>query len=124
MKSTGEVMGTAKTFGKAYDKAQDAAGSALPDEGTAVVDVDVDGFGEYYDLGEFEGLDTAIQRGEVDLLVTRDRDALETAVEEDITYFSTEASAEAALEALEARDDPLDVESVGDRPKQSREWGK
>ncbi|WP_276298890.1 carbamoyl-phosphate synthase large subunit [Halorussus lipolyticus] len=124
MKSTGEVMGTAETFGKAYDKAQDAAGSPLPDEGTAVVDLEVDGFGDYYDLETFEDLETAIQRGEVDLLVTRNRDALEAAVEEDITYFSTEASAEAALEALAAREEPLDVESVGSRKKQSREWGR
>ncbi|WP_135823920.1 carbamoyl-phosphate synthase large subunit [Halorussus ruber] len=124
MKSTGEVMGTAETFGKAYDKAQDAAGSPLPDEGTAVVDLDVDGFEEYYDLDTFEDLETAIQRGEVDLLVTRNRDALEAAVEEEVTYFSTEASAEAALEALAAREDPLDVESVDTRAKESREWGK
>jgi carbamoyl-phosphate synthase large subunit len=124
MKSTGEVMGTADDFGKAYDKAQDAAGSPVPENGTAVVDLPVEGFDEYYDLGEFEDLETAIQRGEVDLLVTRNRDALETAVEEDVTYFSTEASAEAALEALAARDEPLDVESVDSRAKESREWGK
>jgi carbamoyl-phosphate synthase large subunit len=123
MKSTGEVMGTAATFAKAYDKAQDAAGSPLPESGTAVVDLDVDGFDEYYDIDEFEDLETAIQRGEVDLLVTRNRGALEAAVEEDITYFSTEASAEAALEALAAREDPLDVESVDTRAKDSRDWG-
>jgi carbamoyl-phosphate synthase large subunit len=124
MKSTGEVMGTADAFGKAYDKAQDATGSPIPEGGTAVVDLDVDGFGEYYDVESFDDLETAVQRGEVDLLVTRDRDALETAVEEDVTYFSTEASAEAALEALAARDEPLDVQSVDSRAKESREWGQ
>ncbi|NEU55782.1 carbamoyl-phosphate synthase large subunit [Halorussus sp. MSC15.2] len=124
MKSTGEVMGTADTFGKAYDKAQDSTGKPIPEGGTAVVDLPVDGFEEYYDVAEFDDLTTAIQRGEVDLLVTRNRDALETAVEEEITYFSTEASAEAALEALAAKDEPLDVKPVGDRPKQSRKWGK
>ncbi len=54
MKSTGEVMGTADSFGKAYEKAQSAASNALPTDGVAVVDLDVDGFGEYYELGEFE----------------------------------------------------------------------
>ncbi|MFC4447621.1 carbamoyl-phosphate synthase large subunit [Halorussus aquaticus] len=124
MKSTGEVMGTADTFGKAYDKAQDSTGKPIPEGGTAVVDLSVDGFEEYYDVAEFDDLTTAIQRGEVDLLVTRNRDALETAVEEEITYFSTEASAAAALEALAAKDEPLDVKPVGDRPKRTRDWGR
>jgi len=46
------------------------------------------------------------------------------AVEEEITYFSTEASARAALEALDAAADPLDVAPVDERPKAAREWGK
>jgi carbamoyl-phosphate synthase large subunit len=124
MKSTGEVMGTADTFAKAYEKAQSAAGSALPEGGTAAVDLPVEGFDEYYDVQEFDDLAGALQSGEVDLLVTRDREALETAVEEEVPYYSTEASAAAALEALDARDEPLDVESVGDRPKEARQWGK
>jgi carbamoyl-phosphate synthase large subunit len=124
MKSTGEVMGTADTFGKAYEKAQSAAGSALPESGTAVIDLPVDGFEEYYDVQTFDDLSEALRAGEIDLLATRNRDALETAVEEEVPYYSTEASAAAVLEALEARDEPLDVESVGDRPKQTREWGR
>ncbi|MFW5655077.1 MAG: hypothetical protein ACOCYW_05450, partial [Roseicyclus sp.] len=35
MKSTGEVMGTADTFGKAYQKAQMAVSKPIPLEGTA-----------------------------------------------------------------------------------------
>ncbi|WP_158055731.1 carbamoyl-phosphate synthase large subunit [Halorussus halophilus] len=125
MKSTGEVMGTADTFGKAYDKAQDSTGSPIPKEGgTAVVDFDIDGFGEYYDLDSFDDVTEALKRGKIDLLVTDDREALEMAVEEEVPYFSTEASARAALEALAAKDDPLDVQSVGDRPKTQREWGQ
>jgi carbamoyl-phosphate synthase large subunit len=124
MKSTGEVMGTADTFGKAYEKAQSAAGSALPEDGTAVVDLPVEGFDEYYDVREFDDLTAALQTGEVDLLVTRDREALETAVEEEVPYYSTEASARAALEALDAGDEPLDVNPIDARPKTSREWGK
>ena len=39
MKSTGEVMGAAATFGAAYAKAQLAAGQKLPDQGTAFISV-------------------------------------------------------------------------------------
>ena len=39
MKSTGEVMGAAATFGLAYAKAQLAAGQRLPDRGTAFLSV-------------------------------------------------------------------------------------
>jgi carbamoyl-phosphate synthase large subunit len=39
MKSTGEVMGIADTFGAAFAKAQLAAGTVLPDEGTVFISV-------------------------------------------------------------------------------------
>ncbi|MEL7311527.1 MAG: carbamoyl-phosphate synthase large subunit, partial [Pseudomonadota bacterium] len=39
MKSTGEVMGTGRTFGEAYAKAQLASGVVLPRGGTAIVSV-------------------------------------------------------------------------------------
>jgi carbamoyl-phosphate synthase large subunit len=39
MKSTGEVMGGAATFGVAFAKAQQAAGQRLPDRGTAFISV-------------------------------------------------------------------------------------
>ena len=39
MKSTGEVMGGAETFGSAFAKAQMAAGQHLPDSGTAFISV-------------------------------------------------------------------------------------
>ena len=39
MKSTGEVMGAAETFGAAFAKAQLAAGHRLPDKGTAFISV-------------------------------------------------------------------------------------
>jgi len=39
MKSTGEVMGGASTFGSAFAKAQLAAGMKLPSEGTAFISV-------------------------------------------------------------------------------------
>ncbi|MFC7167601.1 carbamoyl-phosphate synthase large subunit [Halospeciosus flavus] len=126
MKSTGEVMGTASTFGKAYEKAQSAASNDLPEEGaTAVVQLDVEGFGDYYDLADYEGEDLAeaIRQGEVDLLISRDLDALQTAVEEEVPYYTTEASARAALEALAHRDEPIDVLPVSERPIQQREWG-
>ncbi|WP_049986491.1 carbamoyl-phosphate synthase large subunit [Halobellus rufus] len=141
MKSTGEVMGTASTFGKAYDKAQDATGKPIPESGTAWVDLSAEEFPEpdtedgqaleagydaHFDLVEFDDEDelvSAIRAGEIDLVVSRDRDALEVCVEEEITYFSTTASAFAALEALDAKDDPIDVEAVSDRPRNVQQWG-
>jgi len=39
MKSTGEVMGTGRSFGEAYAKAQLAAGVVLPQFGTALLSV-------------------------------------------------------------------------------------
>jgi carbamoyl-phosphate synthase large subunit len=124
MKSTGEVMGTARSFGKAYAKAQDATGKPIPTDGIAVVDLPVEGFEEQFDIKEFDDRQSAIQDGAVDLIVSRDRDALETAVEEEVTYFSTMPSAKAALEAIEAEDEPLDVEAVSERPKRNEYWGQ
>ncbi len=139
MKSTGEVMGTADTFGKAYDKAQDSVGKPIPRDGTAIIDLSADEFpdpdteaGEelverftqYYDLCEAVDLVDAVKRGEVDLIISRDRELLETAVEEDVTYFSTTASAKAALEARKQKDDPIDVRSVSDRPQRQEYWGQ
>ncbi|MFC6729896.1 carbamoyl-phosphate synthase large subunit, partial [Natronoarchaeum mannanilyticum] len=139
MKSTGEVMGTASTFGKAYDKAQDSVGKPIPEDGTAVIDLSADefpdpdteageelveGFTEFYDLCEAVDLIDAVKRGEVDLIVSRDRDLLETAVEEEITYFSTHASAKAALEARQHKEEPIDVAPVDERPKMQEFWGQ
>ena len=124
MKSTGEVMGTADSFGKAYWKAQQAAGAVLPKGGTAVIDLDVDGFEEFYEVKEFEDVPEAIREGEIDLVITRDRDSLQTAVEEDVTYYSTAPSVQAALEALRAREEPLDVRAVSERPVRAAEWGR
>ncbi|QGX96167.1 carbamoyl-phosphate synthase large subunit [Haloplanus rallus] len=138
MKSTGEVMGTAQHFGKAYEKAQSATGKAIPTEGTAVVDLSaeefpapdseagqalLDGFGDFFDVREFDDLRKAIRTGEVDVIVSRNREALEVAVEEDVTYFSTHASAKAVLEGLRHHDDPMDVQAISDRPKRRTEWG-
>ncbi len=122
MKSTGEVMGTASDFGTAYWKAQQASGNVVG-EGTAVVDLDVDGFEQFFDVEEFDDVPAAIREGTVDFVVSRDRDALEMAVEEEIPYLSTVASAEAYLEGLESFDGELEVAAVTDRPKQVAEWG-
>jgi carbamoyl-phosphate synthase large subunit len=128
MKSTGEVMGTAAEFGKAYWKAQRAAGATLPEGGVAVIDLDADreAFAEFYDVrssADFEDVPQAIRDGEIDLVITRDRETLQTAVEEDITYYSTVPAVTAALEALRAREDPLDVAPLGERRKHQRQWG-
>ncbi|ELY89128.1 carbamoyl phosphate synthase large subunit [Natrialba hulunbeirensis JCM 10989] len=122
MKSTGEVMGTASDFGTAYWKAQQAAYNAVS-EGTAVVDFDVDGFENHFDIAEFDDVPQAIREGEVDFVVSRDRDSLEMAVEEEIPYLSTEASAEAYVEALDAFGGELEVASVTSRPVHEENWG-
>jgi len=130
MKSTGEVMGTAGSFGKAYQKAQMAVGKPIPLEGTALVDLPVIGFEEHFetvDLEDFEDTETlveAIQDGEIDLVLSRNREVLEACVEETVTYFSTIESAEAVLEAINSADEPLNVQAIGDRPTDQREWGK
>ncbi|WP_363467032.1 carbamoyl-phosphate synthase large subunit [Halogeometricum borinquense] len=141
MKSTGEVMGTARSFGRAYDKAQDATSKPVPESGTAIVDLSAEefpdegteageelreGFADHFDLVSFEDTeerDAAIRAGEVDLVVSRNRDLLELCVEEEITYFSTHASASAALEAVESKDESLDVLAISERPKQTADWG-
>jgi carbamoyl-phosphate synthase large subunit len=142
MKSTGEVMGTADTVAKGYQKAQMAVGKPVPLEGTAVVDLSesefpspeseagedlVAGYDEHFDLVEFGSTDTfveAIEHGDVDLIISRQRDPLETAVEEQVTYFSTLPSAKAALEAVEAADQPLDVKPIDQRAKRDEYWGQ
>ncbi|EMA00927.1 carbamoyl-phosphate synthase large subunit [Haloarcula vallismortis] len=129
MKSTGEVMGTAGSFGKAYQKAQMAVGKAIPLEGTAIVDLPILGFEEHFDVRDFDDYEDtdaiidAIQSGEVDLVLSRNRDVLEACVEETVTYFSTHESAEAALEAINSADQPLAVQAIDERPKTQREWG-
>jgi carbamoyl-phosphate synthase large subunit len=44
-------------------------------------------------------------------------------VEEEVTYFSTHASATATLEGLRHQDDPIDVRAISDRPKRRTDWG-
>jgi len=139
MKSTGEVMGTARSLGKAYGKAQDATGKPIPASGTAVVDLSaaefpdpgtdageslVDGFAAHFELSTATDLIDAARRGEIDLIISRQRELLEVAVEEEITYSSTHASAMAALEAIEHAEDDIDVMAVSDRPKRVENWGE
>jgi carbamoyl-phosphate synthase large subunit len=142
MKSTGEVMGTARSFGKAYLKAQSATNKAIPREGTAIVDLETlrgmsqkneditdvsEGAKRHFDvyaMDDFEDLTAALRDSEVDVVFSRDRDVLEVAVEENITYFSTVPSSRAALEALETQDEPLDVMALSERPIERRNWGE
>ncbi|MCU4718782.1 carbamoyl-phosphate synthase large subunit [Halapricum hydrolyticum] len=130
MKSTGEVMGTAGSFGKAYQKAQMAVGKPIPLAGTALVDLPVLGYEEHFetvDLDDFEDTDAvveAIRNGEIDLVLSRNREILEACVEETVTYFSTIESGEAGLEAINSADEPLNVQAIGERPTDQREWGR
>ncbi len=134
MKSTGEVMGTAESFGAAYGKAQIAAGNEIPDSGALAVDGDwpeavIDGFTDYLDAVEPDDLESALMAGEVDFLLSTERDSLRTAVDEEVPYLSTEASARAALAALEAGEETdgslagVDVAALSDRPITEENWG-
>jgi len=129
MKSTGEVMGTAGSFGKAYQKAQMCVNKPIPLEGTALVDVPLVGFEEHFDVVDFDDFEDteeiiqAIRAGEIDMVLSRERDVLEACVEETVTYFSTLESAEAALEAINSADQPLNIQDIASRPKTQREWG-
>ena len=128
MKSTGEVMGTHETFGRAYDKAQIAADAAAPAEGTAVVEIDDpelrEQFGEHYELLSPTDTTTAIREGEVDYLVSDERASLRAAVDEDVPYVSTVAAAEAVSTGLEHRDTELSTVAVTDRPRRREQWGE
>ena len=54
MKSTGEVMGTGKTFGEAYIKSQNAAGINIPDKGKVFISVrEPDKNDKLIELGQF-----------------------------------------------------------------------
>ncbi|APE94749.1 carbamoyl-phosphate synthase large subunit [Halodesulfurarchaeum formicicum] len=141
MKSTGEVMGTADTWAKAYQKSQMAINKPIPTEGTALIDLNnpefpdrdspagrelIEGYARHFAIADFEDesdFEAAIESGEIDLIISRNRDPLQVAVEQDVTYFSTYPSAKAALAAIEAQDEPLDIESVSERPKRTAKWG-
>jgi carbamoyl-phosphate synthase large subunit len=142
MKSTGEVIGTAESFGRAYDKAQDAIGKPIPAEGTAVIDFSDDEFpdpgseagqtlrarfAERFDLVSFDdeaAFKEAIRNDEIDFIVSRAEDPLRVAVEEGVTYFSTTPSARAALDAIEAKGEDLSIMAVQDRPRFHEFWGQ
>ncbi|MFW6384804.1 MAG: carbamoyl-phosphate synthase large subunit [Halodesulfurarchaeum sp.] len=142
MKSTGEVMGSADTSGKAYQKSQMAINKPIPTSGTALVDLTHDefpdpdtdagrelleGFAKHFAIIDFtseEDFEEAIKEGEVDLIISRNPKPLQVAVEQTVTYFSTYPSAKMALAAIESQDEPLDVTPIEDRPKRSQKWGK
>jgi carbamoyl-phosphate synthase large subunit len=134
MKSTGEVMGTADDFAGAYRTAQVAAGAFPETGGSAVVDIDFSNsnsgsdpgsdLGEYFSIESPEDVSAALRSGEVDLLVSNDPVALQVAVEEEVPYCSTPASAEALVEALAASPDvERDVRPLDERSVTVRRWG-
>ncbi|MDL0128121.1 carbamoyl-phosphate synthase large subunit [Halobacterium salinarum] len=123
MKSTGEVMGTASDPGMAYWKAQVAASNAPVPGSTAVVDLPVEGFDEHFEVATIKDVPAAIRRGEVEFLVSDDRDALTAAVEAEIPYVSTVAAAEAMREGIAAADGAREAMPVADRPVNDETWG-
>jgi carbamoyl-phosphate synthase large subunit len=124
MYSTGEVMGTADSFGAAYAKAQHAA-DGLPTGGQAFVDLPVEGVARQFEVTTPENVPAAIRAGEVDLLVSDDERALRAAVEEGVPYCSTLAAAEATVAALDSgATAATDVAPVGERSRTARRWGE
>jgi carbamoyl-phosphate synthase large subunit len=104
----------------------DLSADEFPAPGTGAGEDLRAGYAEFFDLVEFDdetAFEDALRAGEIDLVVSRRRGPLEVAVEEEVTYFSTHASARAALEALRARDEPLDVAAVSERPRRVARWG-
>ncbi|GAA0192189.1 carbamoyl-phosphate synthase large subunit [Halobaculum roseum] len=139
MKSTGEVMGTASDFGVAYGKALDAAGQRLPDGGTVAFETVGDslplkgtegyehlraGLEEYYEIEPVGDVEEALRRGDIDLLISDEVDALRAAVTEEVAYLSTTESVEASLSALASRGKDLDVLAVSERPRHNEAWGR
>lgn len=142
MKSTGEVMTTAESVGMAYFKAQMAVGKPIPTEGAAVIDLKdsefpdthtVEGrelrrrYGQHFELLDFqteEEFIEAVRDDRIDFIVSRRRRPLQAAVEEQITYVSTVASAMQAIEAIEAADESLAITSLTDRPRRNEFWGQ
>ncbi len=123
MKSTGEVMGIGRSFGEAYRKAQDAANRPLPSSGVMLVNgLHPAGLERY--LTAYEGDDAiqAIRDGTIDLVVADDAEILRTAVEEDVTYLSTQAAVDAAVESLDAPEDGVFVEPVSQIPRTETRW--
>ena len=125
MKSTGEVMGTAPTFGAAYDKAQRAAGNPIPTEGRALVDLDSvrAAYTDQYEVVTPADPQEAIRAGEVELVVSDRREVLRTAVDEEVPYVSTPEAARAAIQSLSDRDPGGAVAAVSDRPRREEQWG-
>jgi len=140
MKSTGEVMGTARSFGKAYDKAQDSTNKPIPESGTAVVDLSADefpdpdteageslvaGYAEHFELSEATDLIEAAKR-EIDLIVSRQRASCSKwrSKRRSPTSRRTPPAKAAALEAIDHKGDDLDVMAVSDRPKRVENWGR
>jgi carbamoyl-phosphate synthase large subunit len=142
MKSTGEIMSTSDSFGKSYSKAQIATGRPIPISGNAMIDLShsefpdqgsengvklIEEFGKYFNVryfDDYESTEKAIRGGEIDIIVSRNRQILMVAVEEMITYFSTYSSAKAALEAIESDGEDNCVEAIGDRKTVECRWGE
>ena len=140
MKSTGEVMATADSFARAYDKAQDAIGKPIPRGGRIWADLSDAVFPDpaseagrgllnrvyaWFEPIELDraAVTDAIHTGEVDLVISRDEAVLRACVEEGITYFSTAASAMAAVDAVGAKSESLSIADVASRQTRARRWG-
>jgi carbamoyl-phosphate synthase large subunit len=124
MRSTGEVMGVGVTFGEAMLKSQLGAGSRLPEKGTVCISVKDGDKARAVDVARDlvnkvkDGrphIADAIKAGEIQLVFTTvdetrtaiadSRSIRTAALANRITYYTTMAGCEAAVEALKHQDD-------------------
>ncbi len=124
MKSTGEVMGIGPTFAAAYSRAQLAAGKPIPWSGTMHVEgLDGDGLAPFLEVYSGEDVPEAIRNGEIDLIVTDDRELLRAAVDEEVPYLSTQAAVDASVAVLESDGTDQPVLPIGEFPTRVSRWG-
>src|SRR3989344_936744 len=108
MKSTGEVMGIDENFGKAFAKAQIAAGAKLPLKGTIFISVKDDDKKDIVGEGRPHIVDR-IKSGEITMVintsfgmkaVTDSYSIRRSALVYNVPYFTTIAAAKAASQAI------------------------
>jgi len=138
MKSTGEVMGTARSFGKAYDKAQDSTNKPIPESGTAVVDLSADefpdpdteageslvaGYAEHFELSEATDLIEGREAARSTSSSPGSASCSKWAVERRSPTSRRTPPRRRRSKLSTTRATTSDVMAVSDRPKRVENWG-
>jgi carbamoyl-phosphate synthase large subunit len=138
MKSTGEVMGTGRTFGEAYAKAQSGSGVVLPRRGVCLVSVRErdkpgavglareliargfevrEGRPHIVDMIKNDEIDLIVNTTEGKQAVRESRSIRREAVARKVTYYTTVQAARATCEALDHLDE-VEVNRLQDLHKE------